>query len=221
MAEIKITALIIDRYDFNEYDVIVKAISENKVFSFLAKGIRKSTSKNAHALKLLDLSELEIFEARLKNKISKLKRADLVTQNFDLNNYTNNNYLILIKYLKNLTTTSPKFFSELLKMLPLFKTEEIAYARNYLLNKLLKVMGLAVSHNACVECGLQINICDFNFYSGGLLCNLHKTKDLPLDLLKAYVNLGNDYDIYSKTTSSRNNKLIYENLISYLNENTY
>ncbi|SYV91732.1 DNA repair protein RecO, partial [Mesomycoplasma hyorhinis] len=80
-----IKGLILQVYEFQEKDLIVKTITNKRIFSFVALGTRKPESKNKFALLESSISELEIFLSRLNNKLSKLKKATTEIS-LDLNN---------------------------------------------------------------------------------------------------------------------------------------
>jgi len=78
--EEKELGIVIKQINYDDFDQIVTILTDTELITFIALGVRKMTSKNRVALQLGNVIEVELFRARLKNKVSKLKRANLVKQ---------------------------------------------------------------------------------------------------------------------------------------------
>ncbi|AOG60619.1 DNA repair protein recO [Spiroplasma helicoides] len=98
MSAIKIEGIVINSYDYRDYDKVIKVFSkEFGILSFYAPGVNKESSKNKYSIQTYSLSEFEIFKSRGANRVSKLKTGNLKKEYFGLaKNYTNYIYISVI-----------------------------------------------------------------------------------------------------------------------------
>ncbi|AVN60284.1 DNA repair protein RecO [Mesoplasma entomophilum] len=93
MSEVKIKAVVLDSFNYEENDKIITVYSkEFGKLSFIALGANKPSSKNNYSLNLFSVANFEIFKSRKAQSISKLKTGALINDNFKITK-SYNNYL--------------------------------------------------------------------------------------------------------------------------------
>ncbi|WP_308507209.1 recombination protein O N-terminal domain-containing protein [Mesomycoplasma hyorhinis] len=158
-----IKGLILQVYEFQEKDLIVKTITNKRIFSFVALGTRKPESKNKFALLESSISELEIFLSRLNNKLSKLKKATTEIS-LDLNNSKILEFWRFISFFLNkLEKTSNYFFENLKLAWEIINEQNYLHIVVFLLANHLVLQGHFISFNKCVKCMKNKNLIYFNF----------------------------------------------------------
>ncbi|MXR43680.1 recombination protein O N-terminal domain-containing protein [Mesomycoplasma hyorhinis] len=218
-----IKGLILQVYEFQEKDLIVKTITNKRIFSFVALGTRKPESKNKFALLESSISELEIFLSRLNNKLSKLKKATTEIS-LDLNNSKILEFWRFISFFLNkLEKTSNYFFENLKLAWEIINEQNYLHIVVFLLANHLVLQGHFISFNKCVKCMKNKNLIYFNFSLGGMFCKIHyKNKDLQnISLLKSYYFLSLNLDQYLKFVNTIDNFLIYEQLKLFIEADLY
>lgn len=221
MALINVESIIIKEDDYQEFDKILKVMTSNKIFTVIALGVRKSFSKNRNGIILGSYSELEIFEARLNNKISKLKKAHLI-KNFDILNEENNLIVKeLFTYLNKIEKNTQMVFNAYLECLNEYGKGYNYFIKTYIVSKILRPLGLKVNFEACYECKSNKNLANFSFFEGGFSCKNHAKKILETNLLRSYYFLNISFKKYLDNTSSEKNALIFQNLKNYIDENVF
>lgn len=221
-----IDAIIIKINKTKDYDAMVKAITNDKCFSFFARGILKITSKNAPALNLFNLVKLNLNEGK-QGGLS-LKEAKLIKS------YSH----ILDDFNK---AAALNYFSELLSKLVideeninLFPFIEFILEKldsgfdpltliNLLTAKTLNEVGVGLNVNECIHCHSDKGIVKMDFNNGGFVCKKcfnNLTKPTPVTLLRLYryiFNISVD-NFIDKPIDRENNKIIFRNLIEYIEE---
>ncbi|UVD81589.1 DNA repair protein RecO [Mycoplasma iguanae] len=216
-----VRGIVINQQNYRDFDLIVKILTPQRIYSVFAPGVRKMESKNRYGLILGTYGEFEIFASPFKNKMSKLKKANALV-NFDIQNQ--NNLKIageLFKQLNRLEKINSKFFSLLEKHWPDWGTENNEHLLTYIVMQILELHGLKPSFKGCVECGTIYYIASFSFLKGGFLCQLHKTKKIATQKLYGYYFLEFDLKRYFKEIDFKTNREIYLELQKYLNQNLY
>lgn len=174
MSEKIVNGYLISEYEYGEYDKILKfIINENRFISCLAKGLRKSGSKNARQLFFGILTEIQFFEARLNNKLSKLKKVNLIEQ---LDQTIIENYsLVVLNYLYEKILhdcfqinvyTLYKNFLDLIKT----KKYDSEFLINYFLIRCQTLFGFKLIYKKCSICGTQKQINSVSIENNGILC---------------------------------------------------
>lgn len=220
MAAEKEVGLVIKMMDFEDYDKIVTILTSDSLVSFIALGVRKLESKNRVALQLGNLVEVELFKARLTNKLSKLKTATLLKQPPLKEADTATVWLEIIKYLQKMRRGSEKVFKSILEAYSYFGEEFNHIAKTYIVFRLLDEMGQYPNMEQCVDCTRKDRIVDFDLERGGFLCALHSEHKLPLTELEAWHALGKNFNDYLKV-DPKVNKEIYIKVINYISNYSY
>ncbi|MBN0919548.1 DNA repair protein RecO [[Mycoplasma] gypis] len=211
--------VVVKKIEYEEYDEIVTIQTLTKKVTFIAKGTRKLTSKNRSRLQILNTVECEIFEARLANKISKLKRAEIIQEfnpKTDINVINN-----LIQIFEQLPDNSYNFVNTYMKLIANF-----GYGNDYiyfvfLLAKLLDSLGINPKYDGCVECGTKNNIVDFEFWKGGFYCANHSTKKKPDSYLTSIYFLSQKPIDFFNNIDFSFLQQIYKELWEYIKQNSY
>ena len=175
---------------YKDADMMVTAIDKNGLFSFLARGIRKMTSKNASACQILsyssfslaasaDLQSLSLTEAAVvrprpdQEQLDVLSAASFlaeVTLRFSEEDGGAENYPYLDAAVKALTSGYSPFATCLLYLAPV-----------------LHHLGYGLNVDSCVNCGSKTGIVAVSFEEGGYLCENcvgPETPHLPVRDLK-------------------------------------
>lgn len=215
--EEKELGIVIKQIDYDDYDQIVTILTETDVITFIALGVRKMTSKNRVALQLGNVIEIEFFRARLKNKISKLKRASLIKQLPVQESDTALVWLEILKYLSWIEKSSPNLFRSIIETYSYWGTEYNHHIKTYILFHLLEIRGVKPHNDNCIRCGRYDRINGFEFYEGGFTCVYHTKKKRSLEYLKGIQSLFINFKKYMNT-SAYVNKNIFNELIAFLKE---
>lgn len=219
MAEEKIVGVVIKILDFEDTAQIVTILTGEEIITVMALGVRKLTSKNRVALQLGNIVEAIIFRARLNNKISKLKKAVLLTQAPIQKKDTAKQLMIILQHLNLVKFPHPTLFQKIINAFQHLGTENNQYVKTFVIYNILESIGYKQNINSCIECGDNQRIQGFEFYEGGFTCIEHTVKKRSLDVLKA-INALNNMDEYIKTPSNIDTDICTE-LISYIKENTF
>ncbi|QJR44322.1 DNA repair protein RecO [Mycoplasma miroungirhinis] len=211
--------IVINKQPYADADEIVTILTPSKKITFVAKGTQKPLSKNRVSLQLLNVIEVEIFEARLVSKISKLKTSTTVIS-FNLNT----DKIVTIKLLKLLNALKENFYLVTDICFDLF--ENFGYGNDfkillYILNQALYCFGLYPNYKGCVICNRKDQITNFEFYQGGYLCFKHSNVNKDSEYLKSIYFLNKDFDEYQKNFNKFYIREVFNELWQFLEENTY
>lgn len=174
--------IIIRTVDYKDNDQIVELLTREGRFSFLARGSKKMTSKNASSLLALTKGNYTLFEGpqgglslKEATPLRTINPLDDIERVFALNflgelakNFTNEVsdyqkvYEILDETLQNLS----EGFDALSASLIFFA-------------KMLKENGIALNVSKCVRCGEKRNIVGISYTDGGFVCkdDLHSESE--------------------------------------------
>ncbi|WP_129647248.1 DNA repair protein RecO [Mycoplasmopsis maculosa] len=221
MAEKIIEAIVlrIEDYYENDNDSLVTFLTKNGLIKVYSKGINKPISKNRNNLIIGSLVEIEYFEARIKNKISKLKKARIkIMPNF--------NDISILKLIKKSVIFLSNFYEKCENVFNAYKTIlekqndiQSSYLFTYLLAQSLDYFGIKPITEYCYNCKTPGNLCDFEFYKGGFICGDCSNKKRWTKELKSFYYLFKDLNTFVNVVTPEINKLIYNELIIYLKDN--
>ena len=204
MAALIRQGFVIQKNNYGDFDLIVTVLLINSKLSFLARGVRKMTSKNRVALQLGNFIEIEVFEARLNNKLSKLKRATIINA-FPVEVADSAQIMMgILKIINKLENPRPYFFKSLLIAFPYFGNDYNHHIKNYFQFLNLVQHGLKPVVDKCYICKTTKNIIDFDLEKGGFSCQAHAKKKMHLEKLKAYRDLGRGFLFYKSISSELN-----------------
>lgn len=168
----EVEGIIIKSTPFKESDAMITLLTNEKIYSFLAKGVLKTNSKNAACVRIYSLSQLNLY----KGKDGLCLRSGTVVNGFSKLNSSLNN-LLAVKAIGEITNV----------MLQKDDCEKVYKALNkslLLLNKgfspltvvlvyfayLLRVSGLGLEVDKCVICSKKSRITSLSYRDGGFIC---------------------------------------------------
>lgn len=174
MAAKTITGYLINKRDYADDDEIITFISnQGRRYTCISIGSKKNTSKNGRNLFVGNLCTFEIFEARSKEKISRLKTCKTIqAADWRLNFYQPFN--LLCECINNTSFDSLNLYKFMEWTLNLFNQGEHNEKELILiiLHKFCLILGLNIQVNCCVECGNKI-IKTMSFPKHGMVCINH------------------------------------------------
>lgn len=195
---------------------LIEVLTPKGKFSMIAQGVNKPISKNANQLQIGSIAEYEFFQARLNNKVSKLKKVNIIKQ-VDTTEIDN---LVLVdkivEYIKKIDSHFKIVYSLYLKILAFIDRNKNSHLLTYFIANTLKCYGLQFSTNKCVLCKTINEICFFSFSDGGFLCQNCSDNQYDVEILKSFYYLFNDLESYLHICNDENNIFVQKLLISYL-----
>ncbi|MBY7704804.1 DNA repair protein RecO [Vibrio harveyi] len=177
MSEKNIQAIVLDSFDFQDFDKIVTVYSNlYGKLSFISLGVNKSVSKNKYSINYLSLSEFEIFKSRNKFNLSKLKKGTLINSHLNITkDYNLYLYANLITSLVNTLDNNVKNF----KLFNMLKTSIDIINTNpsqafkitvLFMFYFLNFIGYKLDLSNCGFCNLKDNIVGINFNNYCMVC---------------------------------------------------
>lgn len=168
---------VVDKYDYHKFDAIVYAFTqEYGPIKFIARGVRKQTSKNQYGLQPLIESKLEIFLAGSPERLSLLKTAKII-ENFSLiQNQPQmlmycNLMLELLFYGGDLGAPNPEGYALLLfSFLAFQKQINLLTISTFFMFKSLNWLGGQWNLYGCGRCGYNKNIVYFSLLDQSFVC---------------------------------------------------
>ncbi len=178
-------AIILSITPYKEKDAIINALSKEEVFSFQAKGILSSSSKNIAINNPLTFADLEFVESKAGKKI--LKSSDIKFTPMELMGKAMEMTLIMIlqevvaKCLEN--DEKITIYNNLVSLLKNIKKSKYIYTSTlFFLFDVLKVSGYEFNVGGCHICGSKKDIAAFSFDDGGFICKNCLGENHLLDL---------------------------------------
>lgn len=173
MDEKVIKGIIVERFEFRDFDLIVKLATNFGIINMLAYGVRKMTSKNIYILNPGCLGEFEIFLDKNPNKLSKLKKGECFF-NLDLSNQNIYNFWKLVSQITLETNFVSKIFPILEQSLTKINSKNAESIRVYTIINWIKFNGWIANLTSCWICKSKQRLANFDFYSG-MECANHRT----------------------------------------------
>lgn len=169
---ININGIVLKRVPFRDHDAIISIVTPERMFSFLARGVDKITSKNTFSVSPYSLSNFELMKT--KEGLS-LKTGKLI------NSYShakdNLDTLAVLDFISEITFRLledgdyPSLFESIKKILELLdqgfhpKTLAIIYFAT-----ILNAAGYGWNVDSCQKCGSKASIVAINPQRGGFIC---------------------------------------------------
>lgn len=218
----KMIILEVKEYAEVENAALVTALTDHGILTLIASGIFKPTSKNRPNLLPGSISEIEYFPTRLKNKVARLKKANIIVEPDYENAFFGKIFIDkAIKFLKHFPNPYPPIYNAYVECLKHQKEGKSVYLLTYLVANGLGYFGIQPNIETCVECGSPGNLCDFELYYGGYLCGNHikNNKRRWTKELKCYYYIFKNLNTYLNICIPEVNEKIYRELISYYIDN--
>lgn len=167
--------IVLRQIEYKDNDVIINVFSnKGKLNSFYARGIKKTTSKNANALQAFCQSEIEYFK---KDKgLHTLKRANLVKNYF--NDFKDYNKIIIAFVLLDVINdvsalninNNPQLYQLLLTCLNAINDIDENLILAYFLIKIMQNQGIVLVVDCCAHC-LSTKVNYISIVDGGFMCH--------------------------------------------------
>ncbi|WP_391591556.1 DNA repair protein RecO, N-terminal domain-containing protein [[Mycoplasma] cavipharyngis] len=179
MSEKIVNGYLLSEREYQDIDKIIKLISHEKIFSCLALGVRKINSKNSRNLFFGHLIEIHFFEARMENKLSKLKKVYLL-ENLDQDLINNKSVIFLNNLFEKINHQNPninlfEIYQKFIEIIKLKKYDDDLII-NYILVKSQIIFGFQLNYRHCNLCQTKQKITSISLDNYGLLCNLCSKK---------------------------------------------
>lgn len=170
---LEVEGIIIKSTPFRENDAMITMISSDRLYSFLAKGVLKFSSKNASSVSLFSKSLLTL--TRSKEGLS--LRSGLLLESFNLTNASFKT-LVSIQLIGEITSTliiqkdeCKAIYLALEKIFSLFNNGFSSLTLSLLyFAYVLKTIGYGINVDKCVKCGRKQQIISVSYEDGGFIC---------------------------------------------------
>lgn len=208
----EIKAIVLNIYEKNEKDAIIKILSKDKILFLFAKGFYSLESKNKSNISIGSISNFEYFINYGKDDYYLLKKASLI----NILNFSDDNLKQYIQKILNILNSIEKannyFYEAYLYFLNNVNYYEINYLITYLYFYLLVTKGYKLNTQFCSICNSNQNLYCIDINEGGMLCIKHKKNNQAtnLSILKAFFYLGSTYEIYKTQTNESINYFLYK-----------
>lgn len=221
----EIEGIVIRKTPYKGDDAMVNVLSKGRIYSFLAKGVLKTTSKNSFSTNLFSKSKFEIY----KGKEGEFLRVGEVVETYPnvFNDYTK---LVLLDFISEVTNNLIdkkdcgvlyEFLDKTLKNFD--KNKNIWTSTIIYFAQILKITGYGFDVDSCVRCKAKNNIVGISLSDGGFVCNkcFNETKDIKVSALELkmirYV-FKVDIDNFDKIDFEENEcKRVLSHLIQFYN----
>lgn len=189
--ELRREGLVLRLSEFKEADAMVNAISSDGFFSFLARGVKKLTSKNASSVQPFSLSEFLLMQS---NSGGLTLKQGTLEENYQIESSIE--AMTVLSFLQELTLKvvqedeAPSNYPYLLMACSSIKEgkDPLTIGLLYFAKALFNA-GYGLDVDECVICHKKQNIVSLSFEEGGFLCRDHheaKEDERP-DLMKLKV----------------------------------
>ncbi|MBG0730954.1 DNA repair protein RecO [Mycoplasma sp. 'Moose RK'] len=173
-----IKGIVVERYEYRDFDLIVTIVTTLGRIKFVAPGVRKVGSKNIFGLNQGSLSEFELFLAQNTERLSKLKRAESI-KNLDFTDKIVLDFWKLISQITRKDEFVVELFESIQKAFLIINWQNAAAIKVFIILNWLKKNGLIANLSACRVCKTNQRLTNFDFY-GGMECFFHfKKKPSP------------------------------------------
>lgn len=213
----RIIGITLNIYEKNDFDALIKVLSEDQIYFFYIKGFFKQNSKNKSNIFVGSISEFEIFcKYQLSKNYYLLKKAHLINF-YDFTSFQLNKLEKLMYCFQQIEEANYNFFKTYQK----FLEDEDFYNKNYLLTYLLvqtlKTKGKELITNECAICRKDKNLFCFNLNEGGMLCFDHKKENSisQLEYLKAFYYLGISFEQYKLYANEQINSILFKTIYEF------
>ncbi len=168
----EIDGLVLRVTPYRDYDAMVLVINKKSSYSFLARGVRKVTSKNSFSIQPFTESHFDLLKTKdglsLKTGVV-LKAHEKVRSSY--------NGLLMFDFLSEVTSKFlvekdfPKVYPSIKKIIELLETgfDHYTLAIIYLAS-ILNASGYGWNIHSCQKCGQKDGIVALNTSSGGFIC---------------------------------------------------
>ncbi|MDY3890192.1 MAG: DNA repair protein RecO [Bacilli bacterium] len=219
--DINVQGIVLKQVHYKEKDCMITLLTENKIISFLARGILSPNSKNASSCLQYNLSEFTLSE---KNSHLTLKQGKSIHTFKNL--YENLDNISCVSLMSEATL---KFIDEAYEVIyPYFKNILFSLEEGFdsatllaiYLAQIIKYSGYKLEYDSCVECGTKKDIVSISYSSGGFLCKncVNNNSFFAPSLLKSfrYVFMISSSSLKHYVLNKNDSYSLIKNFSSYL-----
>lgn len=172
---------------YKEKDAIVEAVHQNRLVTFLARGIKDPKSKNALLNNPLSIVDIDLMDGDFKYPILKSSKEIAIPLKMDMSSSYLGVLMMIDEMMVNLFPDEDKH-----KMFPYLEEAifTLKKGEDYLLTLLIfmsfaiRLGGFELEVNRCVICGQKNRIVAFSFIEGGFICQDCANEETEKDLSK-------------------------------------
>lgn len=169
----EIDGIVIKTTQFNDNDLIVNAITNKGLVSFLAKGVLKIDSKNSASLQILSKSHFQITSGK---KGYSLRTGILI--NPILNEINDFSFLAVLNYISELTYKTIITNDDAVNIYPFLEKTQLILSKNihpltdllFYISRIMKCIGIGLNIDKCQKCGKTSRIVGVSYSNGGFIC---------------------------------------------------
>lgn len=178
-----IRGIILDNRDYKDNDAMIKVLTrDHGLLTFIAKGTKRTNSKNAMALLPYSVSDIT-FDFKETKDIFILYKAELI------DHFYKDDIVILsaLSLLVKLTLSAydkelaPLLYDELYAALLNSKRYDMRLVVALYMTFIVRLLGFEAYIDGCVECDNK-KVVGFSSLRGGFLCAAHLGDDRPIDV---------------------------------------
>ena len=192
----KVRGYILNNSDYRETDAMIKVLTEDHgLLTFVAKGAKKTTSKNAMSLLPYCVSDL-FFDYREGKDMFTLKRAELVKSYYseDLSRLAALALISSIAISGYDSHYRTDLYGDVAQAFTLCESEDVIGVIALFMAKMARYLGVGANVGGCVICGKK-KVVSFSSHDGGFLCLEHLGKNNTLEPSTLYkIRLLNKID---------------------------
>ncbi len=217
--------IILSANAYKEKDAIVNALSEEKLVSFLVRGVFSSNSKTSFVNVPLSVVDVTFTQGNSKNKSA--KTVELISSPLHATDSLSQlSTIALISDLcSKLVSDEEKhlLYPHLMKILSSLDKGVPPYMPlSYLIGEILAITGYELNLSNCVRCGKTSDIVEFSFIEGGFLCkdcfdeeiNSHLTVEQMKVLRHAILSKDNEFPF--DKFSLEDTKVVFNKLMEFI-----
>lgn len=171
----EIVAIVLGATSFNEKDKMVTALSEDNIYSFLARGVEKLDSKNRPSVEPLSLSRFVITSGK---KGYTLREG--VSLYYPYKSRNDKDRIAFLSFFQEVSykclskDDAGKAYHYLKRCLELLDEGFDPYTLALIyLAKVITAIGLQIDVSGCVKCHKKSEIVGINYNDGGFVCKDH------------------------------------------------
>ncbi|WP_322908822.1 DNA repair protein RecO [Mycoplasmopsis felis] len=167
-----INGIVLEIHQTGENDFLVSFFTSNGLLTLYTQGLNKQTSKNRNNLQIGSIVEIEYFKARLKDKIGRMKKVNLLVNisliDIKINLFVSN----IVKLFKNIKQKN-HLYNEYLTHIKKINQDNVDLFLAYFYAQSTTYFGVQPSFNKCRTCFSNKNLVDFSIIEGGFICSKH------------------------------------------------
>ena len=177
----RVTGLVLSSHDYREHDCIIHLATPQRIYSFLARGTRRETSKNRR-LAMPYSKVILLYDPQYSKDMLFLIRGSLEKQYWKISESLELQVLnaIVVSLIERHGIT-PEIYEDLEKMWQASDEENLSLMLMYgclIVCEILKRTGTIMDVDECASCGSTSRIAGISMGQGGFVCMDHLHPEL-------------------------------------------